>query len=243
MQKCYNCGKEVDDNVLICPDCGALVKRYGRPESAQPEQEADPFPRETAFDTQPQPRGAVWRQEDGKLKFSGYVTFWLVLCAIYLGNLLLSFAITLLVYRFRDFYFEILGQFEELAYMEEYLRQLLSIIEAEPIRLIVVGVLVAVQFGWRDLVPRVEAEAGVLYPGRSGCAAERRAAHSGRRHRRGHLPDRAVHGLAAPASQLEFAAVSKISQNGGRCVKQRPPFLRPEGRNHGGVEKKPVRSG
>ena len=31
--------------------------------------------------------------------------------------------------------------------MEEYLRQLLSIIEAEPIRLIVVGVLVAVQFG------------------------------------------------------------------------------------------------
>ena len=131
MQKCYNCGKEVDDNVLICPDCGALVKRYGRPESAQPEQEADPFPRETAFDAQP--RGAVWRQEDGKLKFSGYVTFWLVLCAIYLGNILLSFAVTLLVYRFRDFYFEILGQFEELAYMEEYLRQLLSIIEAEPI--------------------------------------------------------------------------------------------------------------
>ncbi|MFR7743633.1 MAG: zinc-ribbon domain-containing protein [Acutalibacteraceae bacterium] len=31
MQKCYNCGKEVDDNVLICPDCGALVKRYGSP--------------------------------------------------------------------------------------------------------------------------------------------------------------------------------------------------------------------
>ena len=123
MQKCYNCGKEVDDNVLICPDCGALVKRYGRPESAQP------------------------RQEVGKLKFSGYVTFWLVLCAIYLGNTLLGFACTLLIYRFRDFYFEILGQFEELAYMEEYLRQLLSVIEAEPIRLIVVGVLVAVQFG------------------------------------------------------------------------------------------------
>ena len=147
MQKCYNCGKEVDDNVLICPDCGALVKRYGRPEPAQQEQEAAPFPRETAFDAQPQPQGAVWQREDGKLKFSGYVTFWLVLCAIYLGNILLSFAITLLVYRFRDFYFEILGQFEELAYMEEYLRQLLSIIEAEPIRLIVVGVLVAVQFG------------------------------------------------------------------------------------------------
>ena len=37
MQKCYNCGKEVDDNVLICPDCGALVKRYGSPEPAQEE--------------------------------------------------------------------------------------------------------------------------------------------------------------------------------------------------------------
>ena len=36
MQKCYNCGKEVDDNVLICPDCGALVKRYTKPET-QPE--------------------------------------------------------------------------------------------------------------------------------------------------------------------------------------------------------------
>ena len=50
MQKCYNCGKEVDDNVLICPDCGALVKRYGSPEPAQEEQGATPFPQETAFD-------------------------------------------------------------------------------------------------------------------------------------------------------------------------------------------------
>ena len=39
MQKCYNCGKEVDDNVLICPECGALVKRYGKPEA----QQAEPF--------------------------------------------------------------------------------------------------------------------------------------------------------------------------------------------------------
>ena len=145
MQKCYNCGKEVDDNVLICPDCGALVKRYGRPEPEQQEQEAAPFPQETAFDAQP--RGAVWRQEDGKLKFSGYVTFWLVLCAIYLGYTLLGFACTLLIYRFRDFYFEILGQFEELASMAELLRTLLTSLEAAPVYYIVVGVLVAVQFG------------------------------------------------------------------------------------------------
>ena len=147
MQKCYNCGKEVDDNVLICPDCGALVKRYGRPEPAQQEQEAEPFPRETAFDPQPQPRGAVWQREDGKLKFSGYVTFWLVLCAIYLGYTLLGFACTLLIYRFRDFYFEILDQFEELASMAELLQMLLASLEAAPVYYIMVGVLVAVQFG------------------------------------------------------------------------------------------------
>ena len=146
MQKCYNCGKEVDDNVLICPDCGALVKRYGKQEPAQ-EQDTAPFPQETAFDTQPQPRGAVFQREDGKLKFSGYVTFWLVLCAIYLGYTLLGFACTLFIYRFRDFYFEILDQFEELASMAELLRTLLASLETAPVYYIVVGVLIAVQFG------------------------------------------------------------------------------------------------
>ena len=147
MQKCYNCGKEVDDNVLICPDCGALVKRYGKPEPARQEQDPAPFSQETAFDAQPQPRGAVWQREDGKLKFSGYVTFWLVLCAIYLGYTLLGFACTLLIYRFRDFYFGILDQFEELSAMAELLRTLLTSLEAAPVYYIVVGVLIAVQFG------------------------------------------------------------------------------------------------
>ena len=226
MQKCCNCGKEVDDNVLICPDCGALVKRYGRPESAQPEQEADPFPRETAFDTQPQPRGAVWRQEDGKLKFSGYVTFWLVLCAIYLGNILLSFAITLLVYRFRDFYFEILGQFEELAYMEEYLRQLLSIIEAEPIRLIVVGVLVAVQFGcviWflvskRKLAFYILTVAAVL------LSVLQLILGGGLTALIYLLGPFTAWLLLCSSWKLLREIIIKSTQNGGRCTEQRPPF-------------------
>ena len=29
MQICYNCGKEVDDNVLICPECGARLEHEG----------------------------------------------------------------------------------------------------------------------------------------------------------------------------------------------------------------------
>ena len=41
MQTCYNCGKQVDDNVLICPDCGALVRRYGKPAPQQEEPVAD----------------------------------------------------------------------------------------------------------------------------------------------------------------------------------------------------------
>ena len=147
MQKCYNCGKEVDDNVLICPDCGALVKRYGKPEPAREERETEPFPQDTAFDTRPQPRGAVFQREDGKLKFSGYVTFWLVLCAIYLGYTLLGFACTLFIYRFQDFYFGILDQFEELSSMAELLRTLLASLEAAPVYYIVVGVLIVVQFG------------------------------------------------------------------------------------------------
>ena len=144
VQKCYNCGKEVDDNVLICPECGALVKRYGKPEP----QQAEPFESQgTAFTQPPQPHAAVWQREDGKLKFSGGVTFWLVLCAIFLGYTLLGFACTLLIYRFRDFYFGILDQFEELSSMAELLRTLLASLETAPVYYIVVGVLIVVQFG------------------------------------------------------------------------------------------------
>ena len=52
MQKCYNCGKEVDDNVLICPDCGALVKRYGKPVPVEP----DPYPQSPQPDAYPPAR-------------------------------------------------------------------------------------------------------------------------------------------------------------------------------------------
>ena len=118
MQKCYNCGKEVDDNVLICPECGALVKRYGKPEP----QQAEPFESQgTAFTQPPQPHAAVWQREDGKLKFSGGVTFWLVLCAIFLGYTLLGFACTLFIYRFQAAYFQTISQFQELAPLAELL--------------------------------------------------------------------------------------------------------------------------
>ena len=132
MQKCYNCGKEVDDNVLICPECGALVKRYGKPEP----QQAEPFESQgTAFAQQPQPHAAVWQREDGKLKFSGGVTFWL------------GFACTLFIYRFQAAYFQTISQFQELAPLAELLQALLASVEAYPVYYLAVAALVALQFG------------------------------------------------------------------------------------------------
>ena len=139
MQKCYNCGKEVDDNVLICPECGALVKRYTKPEP-QPE------PEQPGYFSQPQPQAAVWRLENGKLKFRGYVTFWLVLCAIWFGYSLLGFGSLLLVYRFRDFYLTAMQQFEELQDFVQIIQALIDSVSAFPVYYIAVALLAAAEF-------------------------------------------------------------------------------------------------
>ena len=137
MQKCYNCGKEVDDNVLICPECGALVKRYTKPEpQPEPEQPAG----------SPQPQAAVWRLENGKLKFRGYVTFWLVLCAIWFGYSLLGFGSLLLVYRFREFYLTAMQQFEELQELVQIMQALIDSVSAFPVYYIAVALLAAAEF-------------------------------------------------------------------------------------------------
>lgn len=139
MQKCYNCGKEVDDNVLICPECGALVKRYTKPEP-QPE------PEQPGYSSQPQPQAAVWRLENGKLKFRGYVTFWLVLCAIWFGYSLLGFGSLLLVYRFREFYLTAMQQFEELQDFAQIIQALIDSVSAFPVYYIAVALLAAAEF-------------------------------------------------------------------------------------------------
>lgn len=139
MQKCYNCGKEVDDNVLICPECGALVKRYTKPEP-QPE------PEQPGYSSQPQPQAAVWRLENGKLKFRGYVTFWLVLCAIWFGYSLLGFGSLLLVYRFREFYLTAMQQFEELQDFVQIIQALIDSVSAFPVYYIAVALLAAAEF-------------------------------------------------------------------------------------------------
>ena len=129
---------------LVCPECGALVKRYGKPEP----QQAEPFESQgTAFTQPPQPHAAVWQREDGKLKFSGGVTFWLVLCTIFLGYTLLGFACMLFMYRFQAAYFQTISQFQELAPLAELLQALLASVEAYPVYYLAVAALVALQFG------------------------------------------------------------------------------------------------
>ena len=45
MQTCYNCGRQVPDTTLICPDCGALVKRYtDAPPREQPNPQPNSYP-------------------------------------------------------------------------------------------------------------------------------------------------------------------------------------------------------
>lgn len=92
MQTCYNCGKEVDDNVLICPDCGALVRRYGAP-VREPEPEPEQ-PRQFApnpyFSTKQNPRSYVIRDESGTLRLRGFLKVLCIICVI--ADLYLAFS-------------------------------------------------------------------------------------------------------------------------------------------------------
>ena len=81
MQTCYNCGRQVDDNVLICPDCGALVRRYGKP---APQQE------EPVADLTYAPEAAEARPAKPK-RFQTGAKVWLILCIIAAAFQTLSF--------------------------------------------------------------------------------------------------------------------------------------------------------
>lgn len=62
MVTCYNCGKQVSDETLICPECGALVRRY----ESRPRQEAEPERKSTPWGWQgqqnQQPQQQSWQQ-------------------------------------------------------------------------------------------------------------------------------------------------------------------------------------
>ena len=81
MQTCYNCGKQVPDETLICPDCGALVRRYTTPANpvAQPAQQpvrpVQPIAQPTAR---------------GKVRLQGAVKVWLIILCVFSGYMAFS---------------------------------------------------------------------------------------------------------------------------------------------------------
>ena len=77
MQTCYNCGKQVPDTTLICPDCGALVRRYtDAPPREQPNQQPlNPFPQTPAQPTDPGGKPL-------KVRLYGGVRVWLIILII-----------------------------------------------------------------------------------------------------------------------------------------------------------------
>ena len=175
MQKCYNCGKEVDDNVLICPECGALVRRYTKPAQQIPEPENVP-PRSAAYPgayetpERGKKRERVWLDAAGKPHLSGGMCFWLIVCAVFTAYLVFAFGCVLLVYHAQSFFVETLEEFPEFSDMLKLLNVMFESVEAYYAFYVAVPVLFAGKlFGlvWlliskRRLAFYVAAGAGVL---------------------------------------------------------------------------------
>ena len=134
MQKCYNCGKEVDDNVLICPECGALVRRYTKPAQQIPEPENVP-PRSAAYPgayetpAQESRRERVWLDAAGKPHLNGALCFWLIVCAVFTAYLVFAFGCVLLVYHAQSYFIETLESFPEFSDMLKLLDVMLESVE------------------------------------------------------------------------------------------------------------------
>ena len=135
MQKCYNCGKEVDDNVLICPECGALVRRFTKPAQQIPEPENVP-PRSAAYPgayetpAQESRRERVWLDAAGKPHLNGALCFWLIVCAVFTAYLVVAFGCVLLVYHAQSYFIETLESFPEFSDMLKLLDVMLESVEA-----------------------------------------------------------------------------------------------------------------
>ena len=112
MVTCYNCGKQVSDETLICPECGALVRRY----EAAPRREPEPRYDAGAWQGQRQNgwQNPGWQQNNtppvgnippydaryaqmagnGKFRYSTGFSVWLWLCVAGFVLFLCSFIIT-----------------------------------------------------------------------------------------------------------------------------------------------------
>lgn len=95
MVTCYNCGKQVSDETLICPECGALVRRYeSRPKTnPEPEQKSNSWgwqqprqPQQTQQGYQPNYNAPPYQPQyvqptkNGKFRYSTGFSIWVWIC-------------------------------------------------------------------------------------------------------------------------------------------------------------------
>lgn len=89
MQTCYNCGKSVPDGTLICPDCGALVRRYTTPANPTAQQPAQQ-PVRPVQPIQPISQQPVRPVAPDKVRLRGPVKVWLIILCVISGYMAFS---------------------------------------------------------------------------------------------------------------------------------------------------------
>lgn len=145
MQTCYNCGREVPEGTLICPDCGALVRRYNtppQPETVPPVQQelcpvcGTPYTENGIFCTK---CGAQRGQKPG-LSFG--VRLWLILLSVATAYLTFSGICTCLLVKNPSIFEAALSQ----PGMEVYGVQLEEMLQYLP-ELYPIFLLMAITFG------------------------------------------------------------------------------------------------
>lgn len=99
MRFCYNCGKQVEDNVLICPDCGALVKRY------TDDMDEKDIPSQAQ---EPEFQGRIYVDENGKTRIRGLFKAWIIITCILCAYISFSLLCLLIVYKNQAEYLQLL---------------------------------------------------------------------------------------------------------------------------------------
>lgn len=99
LQTCYNCGKEVSDQTLICPECGALVRRYN-----------DIPTRTDASREQPIMQPIAVAPKKGKLRFRGAIKIWLIIMIALSSYMLVSSLASIYLGSNGDFFREVFSE-------------------------------------------------------------------------------------------------------------------------------------
>ena len=116
MQTCYNCGRQVDDNVLICPDCGALVRRYGKPAPQQEEPVAGLTYAQSPAESRPaKPK-----------RFRTGAKIWLILCIIVAAFQTISFFNLFYLYGNQEWFNDVFAAYPELSPMRDLLDMIMQ---------------------------------------------------------------------------------------------------------------------